>query len=154
MRDRKRTSKANGKGFPVHNVPDSWWVVTLVSYRFIFFLLLQQVYFHLVLALLKWRRKKNRRVELWSENNSTLHIPTLSRPHSSVAILDRIADSTSQLMWAVYPGIRMIKCKPFFQHYLAIGRRFLDAILLWSNPDNSWIEASLEYLRNLCDFQS
>jgi len=52
------------------------------------------------------------------------------------------------------PCVQMIKCKPFFQHYLAIGRRFLDAILLWSNPDNSWIEASLEYLRNLCDFQS
>ena len=40
---------------------------------------------------------------------------------------------------------------PIFQHYLAIGRRFLDAILLWSNPDNSWTEASLEYLKNLCD---
>ena len=41
-----------------------------------------------------------------------------------------------------------------FQHYLAIGRRFLDAIMLWSNPDRAWIDASLEYLRNLCGFLS
>lgn len=39
------------------------------------------------------------------------------------------------------------------QHYLAIGRRFLDAIMLWSNPDRAWITASLVYLRNLCDLQ-
>lgn len=42
----------------------------------------------------------------------------------------------------------------FPQHYLAIGRRFLDAIMLWSNPDDAWVTASLEYLRNLYDSTS